>query len=155
MRVRNNRKLRGFSLVEVILALGIATFALVILLALLPMGANRNRETTEESLTSNLLGAIVADVRNSPTNQPSALFGITPHPRTVTASRTNIYWLSADGLPMTSSLSAHYRLEVQMIPTNNALSVPSAWFRISWPAQAAREKALGDMETFQAFRPQP
>lgn len=56
---------RGFSLVEVALALGLVSFALVTLLALLPVGLRTNRTSVEEIRATCLLSMLEADLRNS------------------------------------------------------------------------------------------
>lgn len=56
---------RGFSLVEVVLALGIVVFVLLTLLALLPMGVQTNRVSAEETRAACLLTLLESDLRNS------------------------------------------------------------------------------------------
>jgi type II secretory pathway pseudopilin PulG len=69
----------GFSMVEVAVALGVVTFALLTVLALLPMGIKSNQISAEETRAVNILSALEADLRNShPQARPdgrSALFG--------------------------------------------------------------------------------
>jgi len=55
----------GFSLIEVTIALGIATFCLVALFALLPMGLNQNRDTIEQTVATSIAANIAADIRAS------------------------------------------------------------------------------------------
>lgn len=55
----------GFSMVELVMALGIASFALVIILALLPVGMMSNRASNDELHAANLLSIIYADLRNT------------------------------------------------------------------------------------------
>jgi uncharacterized protein (TIGR02598 family) len=55
----------GFSLIEVTIALGIATFCLVALFALLPMGLNQNRDTIEQTIATSIAANIASDIRAS------------------------------------------------------------------------------------------
>lgn len=55
----------GFSLVEVVMALGVATFALVGLMALLPAGIKTDQISAEETRAALLLGMMEADLRNT------------------------------------------------------------------------------------------
>ena len=56
---------RGFSLIEVTIALGIATFCLVALFALLPIGLNTNRDTIEQTVATSIAANIASDIRAS------------------------------------------------------------------------------------------
>jgi type II secretory pathway pseudopilin PulG len=55
----------GFSLVEVVLALGIVAFALLSIMALLPAGISTNKVSTEEMHATDLLSLLTADLRNT------------------------------------------------------------------------------------------
>jgi uncharacterized protein (TIGR02598 family) len=62
----------AFSLVEIVIALGIATFALVLLLALLPAGVNNFRQTINATMASQISQRIfnqlqISDFENIPT----------------------------------------------------------------------------------------
>jgi len=55
----------GFSLVEVVLALGIMSFCLMALIGLLPVGIRSNQISAEEIHAVNLLTIMEADLRNT------------------------------------------------------------------------------------------
>jgi uncharacterized protein (TIGR02598 family) len=59
------RRRRAFSLVEVVIALGICTFAMLTIVALLPLGVSTNRISVEETQASGLLTGLEADLRNT------------------------------------------------------------------------------------------
>src|SRR5262245_55615564 len=68
----------AFSLVEVTLALGIAGFCLIALFGLMPIGVQTNRNATSQTRATNIIAAVVADLRATPTfNTTSTQFGIT------------------------------------------------------------------------------
>ncbi len=78
-RKTSDRRIWGFSLVEVVLALGIMAFCLMALIALLPMGIKSNQISAEEIRAVNLLGLLEADLRNthpSANSGKSRLFGL-------------------------------------------------------------------------------
>ena len=56
----------GFSLVEVTLALGIAAFCLLTVFALIPVAALTNRNATSQTAATNIMAAVVADLRATP-----------------------------------------------------------------------------------------
>lgn len=61
---------KGFSLVEVTLALGIAAFCLIAILGLLPVGLNSNQASIEQTAAAGLARGIIADLRCAPKTVP-------------------------------------------------------------------------------------
>ena len=67
----------AFSLVELTLALGIAAFCLIAVFGLMPIGVQTNRNATSQTAATNILAAVVADLRATPIAiQRSLQFGI-------------------------------------------------------------------------------
>ena len=60
----------GFSLIEVALALGVAAFALVAIIGLIPIGLNSNQTSSEQTAAAGLAAGIVADLRATPVAIP-------------------------------------------------------------------------------------
>lgn len=71
----------ALSMIEVVVALGIAAFALIAVLALLPTGLKSNQISAEETRAVNLLSLVESDLRNThplaSANGRSALMGLT------------------------------------------------------------------------------
>lgn len=97
---------RGFSLVEISLAMGILAFVVLAVLGLLGVGMSSGRfAQTDTALTAAARFAVSC----LQTNNPAAMAG------------TN-FWFSADGLPLTSSNNAHFQC---VVATNSpAASAP-------------------------------
>jgi len=69
---------QAFSLVEVVVALGICTFALLTIVALVPVGIQTNHVSVEETEAIGTLTALEADLRNThPLAGQSNLFHLT------------------------------------------------------------------------------
>src|SRR5262249_49640781 len=64
--VRALQKAAAFSLVEIALALGVAGFCLVAIVGLMPVGVQTNRNATSQTAATNIMAAIVADLRTTP-----------------------------------------------------------------------------------------
>ncbi len=60
-----NRLRCGFSLVEVVIALGVVSFALLTMMALLPLGLETNRVSAQETRAACILTELEADLRNT------------------------------------------------------------------------------------------
>lgn len=59
------RRPNSFSLVEVVLALGIAAFSLLTVTVLLPLGIKNNCTSSEETNAANVLTSLEGDLRNT------------------------------------------------------------------------------------------
>jgi len=144
----------GFTLVEVVIALAVFAFALLSILALLPMGLKSNRASTEEVRATCILTALEADLRNThplENNGKSKYFGLAL-PYTIDASgrvtlnhtlSTNT--LSADtsvgldeneqpaGVPLPPTLPLQVSVLYTRVPANGSQGPIEARFIVSWP----------------------
>ena len=133
----------AFSLVEVTIALGIAGFCLVVLLGLIPAGMRNASTATEQTAAVGLLGAVVADLRETPgSSNTSAHFGITIPASGSATTATNYF--SDDGQTNARSQS-RYGVESTVTPQPNELAF--ARILIYWPAMAASTNAKGSIES--------
>jgi type II secretory pathway pseudopilin PulG len=171
----------GFSLIEVTIALGIATFCLVALFALLPIGLNTNRDTIEQTIATSIAANIASDIRASlqaqaeakknstvtaPSSDQSVNFKI-KLPFKATDGSVNVAAAGADKweggfdegqqyLSSPTDTTARYRATVQFFPdaTNGNKSV-SARILVSWPAAvdplASGKSPSGSVDTVTAF----
>lgn len=81
MKSRPVRYSAGFSLAETVIAIGVVTFAILGLVSMLPLGLNLAHNSTEEIQAADLISAITADLRNTPSSSPeSVCFEIRPLP---------------------------------------------------------------------------
>ena len=60
----------GFSLVEVVLALAVAAFCLLILFALIPLGLKTDKASLEQTTANGILSAVNSDLRATPPTLP-------------------------------------------------------------------------------------
>jgi uncharacterized protein (TIGR02598 family) len=59
-------KSAAFSLIEVTLALGVAAFCLIAVFGLMPVVVQTNRNATSQTAATNIIAAVVADLRATP-----------------------------------------------------------------------------------------
>jgi type II secretory pathway pseudopilin PulG len=64
-RLASSSPVKGFSLIEVTLALGIAGFCLLSIIALLPIGLASNQASVEQTMAANITSSILTDLRCS------------------------------------------------------------------------------------------
>ena len=163
---------RGFSLVEVTLALGVAAVSLLAIFALLPVGLKTNQVAIERRAATDILSGVVADLRATPATNPRG--GATTSPRfairipanpvssvtTVTlffntegqCSTDLEGFTKPDGSIWATPLQARYRATITFAP--NGAGARTATFvnlKATWPAPAAPENAGGSAELFLAL----
>lgn len=162
----------AFSLVEVTLALGVATFCLIAILGLLPVGINSNQASIEQTAAASLARALVADLRatpktNPPTDQTSPEYQIVI-PAAGTATRT--IFLRQDGMAAASegvdaasnaspNLNPRYRATLVFVAPEDTSQKIATTVRIliTWPAMADKtanaspDRYAGSYETLTAL----
>src|SRR5438105_4686137 len=140
----SNSKAAAFSLVEIVLALGVAAFCLIAIVGLMPVGVQTNRNATSQTAATNIMAAIVADLRATPTfNTSSTEFGIT--------FRTNAPPLYFDGSGQFTTLpGANSRYQVN-VTCNGTSELRYADLKVTWPAAATPANASGSTEMLVAF----
>ncbi len=119
----------GFSLIEVMLALGVVSFCLVTLMGLMTVGVQTGRDSTDVAQAADIASTLVSLRRSAPTNDLSSVFPLPPlH---VPASGTS--YLSASGAPAAKAQAA-YRLGYAV--STNSAHLSSLYLLLSWPAAA-------------------
>ena len=171
----------AFSLIEVAVALGVATFALVSLMALLPVGIKTNQVSTEETRAALILGALEADLRNThplARSGTSRLFGLAlPYKMDATGTRVVLntgvaldtlnpaysVGLNDDetAIPYASLPRPRYQATVlyTRLPASGSNAPIHAHLIVSWPALAAADRksltsakaVSGYVETYVTF----
>ncbi|HEY8967408.1 MAG TPA: hypothetical protein VIM58_13240 [Candidatus Methylacidiphilales bacterium] len=141
------QRARGFNLIEVVVALGLFSFALVAILVLLPVGLNLNRESQDETFTVDALSALAGDRLATPLALPSKSY------RLPALSGTNgvstVLYLN-DRYAVTNRAAALYRVDATFTaPASGSLSPWLMHCRISWPAAAPLPR--GSLETLTAL----
>jgi uncharacterized protein (TIGR02598 family) len=155
---QNQAQLRAFSLVELTLALGVAAISLMAVFALLPVGLQTSYRATEQTTASDILVAVIADLRATPPTSPpgnsatSAQFGISvPGSSGGPASAATLYF-DGQGEVSPSANGSRYRLTVGL-PSNGGGSRTATFvhLKMTWPAVVDPANAVGSAETFVAL----
>jgi uncharacterized protein (TIGR02598 family) len=151
----------AFSLVEVVVAMGVISFALIILFALLPIGLKSNSDSMAESQGVNLLQALIADRQSSAYSNSSSFYNL-PALTNVTSQMTGTLYVMEDGVTTNAqATSARYCVNYTIYPATNVYSgatnapvtgppLPvTVNFRVSWPAaQTNRPSSVETIATF-------
>jgi len=137
----------GFSLVEITLAIGIVSFALLTVMALLPIGLGGTRDAHAEAFATQSLKAITASLQQASrsTNDVSTYTALAPFNSSTqgallqwkvgnAAQSGQTFYIGEDGLPTTTKSAAKLLACIQITPPANRLSAGQATVSIAWPA---------------------
>lgn len=133
----------GFSLVEVVLALGIAVFALITIMALLPAGLGASKASSAQTEAMNLATGIVADLRQTPSalaiaNSNSSLTSLSPrYGIDVTKAATTLYLDPSGNASTTLTAASRYKVVVALTPpAGGQRTATFGNIQFIWPAAA-------------------
>ena len=141
----------AFSLVEVTLALGISAFCLMAVFGLIPVGVQTNRNATSQTAASNIMAAVVADLRATPKpNSTSTQFSMTygTNRGADGCAQPPLYFDSAGQFTTSLVPNSRYQLNVTWYGSNG---LRYADLKVTWPAAATLANATGSTEMFVAF----
>jgi uncharacterized protein (TIGR02598 family) len=136
----------AFSLVELTLALGIAAFCLIAVFGLMPVGVQTNRNATSQTAATNILAAVVADLRATPRGiTTSSQFGIQ------FGQSKDLYFDGTGGfVPNAPDANSRYHVNITWNPSAPT-GLKYADFKVTWPAVATQANASGSVDIFAAF----
>jgi type II secretory pathway pseudopilin PulG len=170
-RRRLSRRAEAFSLIEVVMAIGILTFAMLPLVALLPVGLKSVKNSVEEAAAANIIGSMANALRHATTTDGT---NYTAH----FAGRDIAYRLNESGAGVSYTwpeldiegresdgrgrVSAH--LEILRLPAENPVQPGRAIITVAWPAVADPQwdgnsrtwtRAEGSLTSSIQFTPRP
>jgi type II secretory pathway pseudopilin PulG len=138
---------RAFSLVEITLALGVAAISLVAIFGLLVSGAKTHATAVEQSSSSDILTAVVADLRATlRTSTSSPQFNIP------LAGGSPSYFNALCKSSSTWTTDSRYQLSVTPVGNQTGREATFLNVKLSWPAKAdPNATTTNAIETFVAL----
>ena len=151
----------AFSLVEITLALGIAAFCLIAVFGLMPVGMQTNRNAKSQTRATNLMAAVIADLRATPRTRTTSLQFCIP----LSGTPPPLYFDSEgrcssnlSGVPnpcglanWSPPLQTRYQVNITFPSAGSLTNAKFAHVKITWPAAATPANASGKVEMFAAF----
>ena len=155
----------AFSLVEVVLALGLISFSLLAVVGLLPVGLKSIKNAREESAAANALNQLADALRNATANASGTY--------TASGVYSNVSWilgvgsnafstdLALSGLPVAGAGDTRLKARIELVPPSADRNTPGrARVSIAWPASAvwsnsAWSKSDGSVSSGLQFLPKP
>ena len=132
---------RAFSLVEVVIAIGIFSFALTLIFGLLPIGIKSGGASVREVDASHLLEHFEQDIRNwKKPATASPIYKI----ELPAAATTDEKFFDLGLAPVAATdTTRYYRVESTIQTGSNGMNV---YLRATWPALASKANAEGSSE---------
>ena len=138
MTMRRTASNAGFSLIEVVIALGIFSFCIVAIVGLLPVGMNSVRSVSNENNAIHIASSIEGIWQAAPLGSTITIPNIiTDLP--ISTSKNATYYFDEFGEPLASSTGASLKMSYTTVNytaagTGNATTVNMAF---AWPPGAA------------------
>jgi Tfp pilus assembly protein PilV len=142
---------RAFSLVEVVIALGICLLALIPMMALLSNGLCLDQDSRQQMQAADLATLLIAERRNAPTNVLNS--AILPTLNQTYPATAVTAWIDFAGSPSSQSAAA-FRLSYQVGTNATDSGVGMIHLLFTWPPGADPGTASGRYElTTQVLMP--
>jgi uncharacterized protein (TIGR02598 family) len=143
----------GFSLVEVSVALGVAAICLMTVFAFLPIGLRTAQNANEQVASGDIIGAVAADLRATPTTLSTSPRFAIPIPANPVGARTTtkLFFDTHGQFSPAMTADSRYQLIVTFLPNRGARSATLTNLKMTWPAAASPENAAGSGEMFLAL----
>ena len=138
----------GFTLIEVMISLGIFAFAIVVVIGSLGTSGNSAANDARRTLTVEILHHCFhdLDLAKSSTSDPSPTLALAPIPWDAKPARLRL-WFDASGQRVADAKQAFFRCD--LTPTRDpALPLGHLHGRIVWPAKRLQGAPDGDAELF-------
>jgi hypothetical protein len=138
----------------VVIALGIVSFALLGMMALLPAGVQATKASLAESGAIDVLSNVIADRKATIPTLPSIIYAI-PGVAVGSAMVSNCFGITPANTKTTTYSQSNYRVTYEIIsPTAGINTGPSisgidpyvVYFKVSWPALVSSTTAAGYVE---------
>ena len=147
----------GFSLVEVVIAIGIAAFCLVTMLGLIPSGLKAVNATTEQTAATAIISEVMTDLRDTPlgsNTSPVLAIQLTTNVTTndiIDGTNTANFYVSESCTlyPTNTSLDARYGVTLSL--SNSSLFITTARVQVWWPSTVPPAHAVGSVEAISAI----
>ena len=130
---RHNTSNAGFSLIEVVIALGIFSFCIVAIVGLLPVGMNSVRSVSNENNAIHIASSIEGIWEVAPYGAPVTMTNIITNLPISAPQNATYYYFDEFGEPLANSTGASLMMSYSTVGSGNATTVNMTF---SWPPSA-------------------
>ena len=127
----------GFSLIEVVIAIGIVSFSILAVVGLLPTGLKTVKNANEQAGAANVLNAIAESLRQASSADGftfSNAFAGQSIQYSIGASPTNTTWTNLTLEGVTNAQFSRIEAQLSITPPSNSVSPGQATISVAWSA---------------------
>jgi uncharacterized protein (TIGR02598 family) len=142
------RKLKAFSLIEVVIALGLFTFCIVGIVGLLPIAANSVKSISQESNANNIAESISGFWQVAPSTASTSGGNFTMGNFTVGTTGNQTFYYNNDGSNVDDQTDASLRLVYDVQNLSNYPNTFTVNLTFTWPPNASSNSTTATTRTF-------
>jgi type II secretory pathway pseudopilin PulG len=148
MKAVPSRAPAGFTLIEVVLSIGLLAFAVTVIMAALNTAGHYSANDARRALAVDLLhrGFRDLEMANTRGGAPSPVLGLKPIAWSKGAD-TQRLWFDADGGRVDTAAQAFFRCDITANPDPTG-AVGHLHGRVTWPARNPQGRTNGEVELF-------
>ncbi len=132
----------GFSLTEVVIAIGILSFCLIAIVGLMPAGLKVTEQGVEEGRAMQTLAALSTSLRSATSSDGTNFTAARPFTNLswrVGGSRENTtFFFTEDAVVSSSSSDSRQLVFISLVPPSNGLATGTAYAGVAWPGAGAK-----------------
>ena len=139
----------GFTLMEVVVCIGVLAVALGIMVPSVAFGSSRSAENARKARASEVIDAVALDVRNGVEAgwKETPLHSI-PLPGETGEPPEEILYFDIDGVRIPTEEQAFFRYELQLRLDDGAARLLHVYSRVVWPARYEPGREQGAVDRF-------
>jgi len=143
---------RGFTLVEVVIAIGVLAIALAVIVGSVAFSSGRGAENSRKIQALTLAETAVTDLRGALNNSRTAsgLLAIEPPAKPPKAATKELFF-DAEGVKVDSKAGAFFRATLNYYPDAGVATLVHVHTRLVWPAMAKVGSEQGSVELLNSF----
>jgi uncharacterized protein (TIGR02598 family) len=142
------RKLKAFSLIEVVIALGLFTFCIVGIVGLLPIAANSVKSISQESNANNIAESISGFWQVAPSTASTSGGNFTMGNFTVGTTGNQTFYYNNDGSNVEDQTDASLRLVYDVQNLSNYPNTFTVNLTFTWPPNASSNSTTATTRNF-------
>jgi len=142
------RKLKAFSLIEVVIALGLFTFCIVGIVGLLPIAANSVKSISQESNANNIAESISGFWQVAPSTASTSGGNFTMGNFTVGTTGNQTFYYNNDGSNVDDQTDASLRLVYDVQNLSNYPNTFTVNLTFTWPPNASSNSTTATTRNF-------
>jgi len=142
----------GFTMVEILISIGILSLAILAIASTIVLSSTRSAEDSHKLQAANIIETAMVDLGGAVRAEraTSALLNL-PNPGQVEPPQEEVLFFNSQGVRVDEVTGAFFRYRLVYHDDPGIPALTHVHNRISWPATAAPDRAMGSVEMIRSF----